>query len=170
MSDANQGTRRLLKHIDEKSSSTVYIAEANVEAVRKRDKKVKLVMLPDLEEIGWVRVYMLNANGNYSSGILPEVDTTVLLLFPRGQRDMAVCLAGGLLEGSELGSDLDGDHDIKFADKYGNKISMQSGKIKIEGTIIEINGGTFPVARIGDTIASPFGPLLITSGNDTFLA
>jgi len=146
---------------------------------------------------------MLNANGNYSSGQLPEVDTTVLVVFPRGDQNNAICLSGGYCEADELGYEPTGDHDLVFTDKYGNKVLMEetgitiqdksgnkiittSSKITIEAaqqvevkgatrvTVdapqIVLNGGSMPIARIGDQVTTPMGPGFITQGNMTVLA
>lgn len=203
MSDSLQGIRNIYRRIDQVKSEVSFIAEALVTDVRKKDKKVELALLPDLEEIGWIRLYMLNANGNYSSGQLPEKDTTVLVLFPNGDKRNAICLAGGYCEAGELGYELKGDYDLVFTDKYGNKILMEeegitlqdkSGnkiittsskimidakqqvevkgatKITVDAPQIVLNGGTSPVARIGDQVTTPQGPGFITQGNATVLA
>jgi hypothetical protein len=209
MSDSNQGIRNIFNRIDQVKGEITFIAEALVVNVRKKDKRVELVLLPDFEEIGWVRLYMLNANGSYSSGQIPEKDTTVLVLFPNGNKRNAICLSGGFCEAGELGYEPTGDHDVVFTDKYGNKILMEeagitiedksgnkiittSSKITIEsssamdikstgdlsiestGGSIDVNGalnvninanvqvklgdGAMPVARVGDTVATPTGP------------
>jgi phage baseplate assembly protein gpV len=132
MPDSLQGVRNIFNRIDQAKSEVSFIAEALVTNVRKKDKRVELVLLPDLEEIGWIRLYMLNANGNYSSGQLPEKDTTVLVLFPNGERRNAICLAGGFCEAGELGYELKGDYDVVFTDKYGNKILMEETGITLE--------------------------------------
>lgn len=132
MPDSSQGIRNIYNRIDQAKAETNFIAEALVTKVRKKDKRVELVLLPDFEEIGWVRLYMLNANGNYSSGQLPEVDTTVLVLFPNGNSRNAICLSGGFCEADELGYEPTGDYDLVFTDKYGNKILMEDGGITIE--------------------------------------
>lgn len=132
MSDAKQGIRNILQRIDDSKTEVNYVSEALVTKVRKKDKRVELTLLPDLEEIGWVRLYMLNANGNYSSGQLPEVDTTVLVLFPNGDSRNAICLAGGYCEANELGHTLTGDYDLVFTDKYGNKVLMEEAGITIQ--------------------------------------
>lgn len=203
MSDSMQGIRNIFNRIEQAKSEISFIAEALVTNVRKKDKRVELVLLPDLEEIGWVRVYMLNANGNYSSGQLPEKDTTVLVLFPNADKRNAICLAGGFCEAGELGYELKGDYDVVFTDKYGNKILMEetgitledkSGnkivttsskimidakeqveikgatKVTVDAPQIVLNGGTSPVARIGDQVTTPQGPGFITQGNTTVLA
>jgi phage baseplate assembly protein gpV len=132
MSDKLQGLRNIYNRIDEASNQVSHICEAIVTKVRKKDKRVELTLLPDLEEIGWVRLYMLNANGNYSSGQLPEVDTTVLVVFPRGDQNNAICLSGGYCEAGELGYEPTGDYDVVFTDKYGNKVLMEETGITIE--------------------------------------
>jgi phage baseplate assembly protein gpV len=132
MPDSSQGIRNIYNRIDQAKAETNFIAEALVTQVRKKDKRVELVLLPDFEEIGWVRLYMLNANGNYSSGQLPEVDTTVLVLFPNGNSRNAICLSGGFCEADELGYEPTGDYDLVLTDKYGNKILMEDGGITIE--------------------------------------
>lgn len=203
MSDEFQAIRNIYDRIDQAKGEVKFISEALVTKVRKKDKRVELTLLPDLEEIGWVRLYMLNANGNYSSGQLPEVDTTVLVLFPNGDSRNAICLSGGYCEAGELGYEPAGDYDVVFTDKYGNKVLMEetgitiqdksgnkiittSSKITIEAaqqveikgatkvTVdapqIVLNGGTSPVARIGDQVTTPQGPGFITQGNATVLA
>lgn len=132
MSDKIQGLRNIYNRIDQSANQVSHICEALVTRVRKKDKRVELTLLPDLEEIGWVRLYMLNANGNYSSGQLPEVDTTVLVVFPRGDQSNAICLSGGYCEANELGYEPTGDHDLVFTDKYGNKVLMEETGITIE--------------------------------------
>lgn len=132
MSDRKQGLRNIIQRIDDAKTEVNYISEALVTKVRKKDKRVELTLLPDLEEIGWVRLYMLNANGNYSSGQLPEVDTTVLVLFPNGDTRNAICIAGGYCEADELGHTLTGDYDVVFTDKYGNKVLMEETGITIQ--------------------------------------
>lgn len=132
MSDEKQGLRNLVQLINDSKQDVTYISEALVTKVRKKDKRVELTLLPDLEEIGWVRLYMLNAKGGYSSGQLPEVDTTVLVLFPNGDPRNAICLSGGYCEANELGYEPTGDHDLVFTDKYGNKILMEETGITIE--------------------------------------
>jgi phage baseplate assembly protein gpV len=203
MSDKIQGLRNIYNRIDQAANQVPHICEALVTKVRKKDKRVELTLLPDLEEIGWVRLYMLNANGNYSSGQLPEVDTTVLVVFPRGDQNNAICLSGGYCEAGEPGYEPTGDYDLVFTDKYGNKVLMEetgitiedksgnkiittSSKITIEAkqqvevkgdtriTVdapqIVLNGGSSPVARIGDQVTTPQGPGFITQGNATVLA
>jgi phage baseplate assembly protein gpV len=132
MSDEKQGLRNLVQLINDSKQDVTYVSEALVTKVRKKDKRVELTLLPDLEEIGWVRLYMLNAKGGYSSGQLPEVDTTVLVLFPNGDPRNAICLSGGYCEAGELGYEPTGDHDVVFTDKYGNKVLMEETGITIE--------------------------------------
>jgi phage baseplate assembly protein gpV len=203
MSDEKQGLRNLVQLINDSKQDVTYVSEALVTKVRKKDKRVELTLLPDLEEIGWVRLYMLNAKGGYSSGQLPEVDTTVLVLFPNGDPRNAICLSGGYCEAGELGYEPTGDHDVVFTDKYGNKVLMEeagitiedkggnkiittSSKITIEATQqvevrgatrvtvdapqVVLNGGSMPIARIGDQVTTPMGPGFITQGNMTVLA
>lgn len=170
MGDQNTVLRQIYDSIDEASNAQLNIAECFVEKVRRSDKKVKLKMLPDLEDLGWVRVYMLGFGATFHSGTLPDVDSTVIVLFPRGQKHSAICLSGGMAEADETGGSLVGDGDILLSDRYGNKIHMQNGKIKIDGSQVIVNGGNLPVARQTDTIASPFGTLYITTGNNDFLA
>jgi hypothetical protein len=180
MSDKMQATRNIYKAIDNSKNSVTHISEAHVDAVSRAKKKVKLTLLPDLEQLGWVRLYMLSANGSYSSGQLPEVDSTVLVVFPRGQRENGICIAGGIIEDGESGSTLNGDYDLMFEDKFGNKVHIRQDKIKIEhdtkievdAPLIVLNGGTKAVARVGDTVLTPVGNGLIDplSGNNTILA
>lgn len=223
MSDKNKAIRDIYQTIEASANSVTHIAEALVKKVRKKDKKVLLQLLPDMEEIGWVRLYMLNSNNAYSSGQLPEVDTSVLVLFPRGDRQNAICLSGGYCEANELGFPLEADYDLVLSDKYGNKFVMAenkitlqqktssgskividsgkitieaetgkdvevkasnvninsvSGKVKVNGAamvevdapLIKLNGGSQPVARLGDMVATPVGPGTITQGNFTVLA
>ena len=132
MSDEFQAIRNIYDRIDQVKGEVKFISEALVTKVRKKDKRVELTLLPDFEEIGWVRLYMLNANGNYSSGQLPEVDTTVLVLFPNGDSRNAICLSGGYCEAGELGYEPTGDYDVVFTDKYGNKVLMEETGITIE--------------------------------------
>lgn len=223
MSERYKGIRDIYNAIDQSANKVTHIAEALVKKVRKKDKKVLLHLLPDMEEIGWVRLYMLNSNNAYSSGQLPEVDTSVLVLFPRGDMDNAICLSGGYCEANELGFPLEADYDLVLSDKYGNKFVMAenkitlqqktssgskividsgkitieaeagkdvevkasnvninsvSGKVKVNGAamvevdapLIKLNGGSQPVARLGDMVATPVGPGTITQGNFTVLA
>jgi phage baseplate assembly protein gpV len=132
VSDEFQAIRNIYDRIDQVKGEVKFISEALVTKVRKKDKRVELTLLPDFEEIGWVRLYMLNANGNYSSGQLPEVDTTVLVLFPNGDSRNAICLSGGYCEAGELGYEPTGDYDVVFTDKYGNKVLMEETGITIE--------------------------------------
>lgn len=188
MSDKLQGIRNIYRRIDESRNEITHIAEAVVSKVRKKDKRVKLLLLPDLEEIGWTRLYMMNANGSYSSGQIPEIDTTVLVVFPRGDRNNAICLSGGYCQ-SEIGENgfpLESDHDVVVSDKYGNKIVLKEGKINIEGAsevIVKANkvhvdapsivlghDSVKPVARVGDMVATPVGPGYIVEGNSGVLA
>jgi phage baseplate assembly protein gpV len=150
MSDRYKGLRDIYDAIDESSNKVTHIAEALVKKVRKKDKKVLLHLLPDMEEIGWVRLYMLNANNAYSSGQLPEVDTTVLVLFPRGDTDNAICLSGGYCEANELGFPLEADYDLVLSDKYGNKFVMAENKITLQqktssGSKIVIDSGKITI-------------------------
>lgn len=203
MPDSNQGIRNIYNRIDQARTETTFISEALVTGVRKKDKRVELTLLPGFQEMGWVRLYMLNANGNYSSGQIPEVDTTVIVLFPNGDMRNAICLSGGFCEAGELGYEPKGNHDVVFTDKYGNKILMEetgitledksgnkivttSSKITIEAKqLVEVkgatkvtvdapqvvlNGGTKPVARLGDKVVTPQGAGYILEGNATVLA
>jgi phage baseplate assembly protein gpV len=227
VSDEFQAIRNIYDRIDQVKGEVKFISEALVTKVRKKDKRVELTLLPDFEEIGWVRLYMLNANGNYSSGQLPEVDTTVLVLFPNGDLRNAICLSGGYCEADELGYEPTGDYDVVFTDKYGNKVLMEetgitiqdksgnkiittsskitiesssamdiksTGSMNIESTgsatfkgtsmtvegtatldvkapLIKLNNGTFPIARVGDQVATPMGPgVILPPGNPQVLA
>jgi phage baseplate assembly protein gpV len=187
MSDQLQGIRNIYRRIDQARNEVTHIAEAIVAQVRKKDKKVKLLLLPDLEDIGWTRLYMMNANNSYSSGQIPEIDTTVLVVFPRGDRSTAICLSGGYCqsEAGENGFPLEGDHDVVFSDKYGNKIVLKQGKITIEGSEVVVKSskahidspsiilgpnGSRPIARVGDQVATPVGPGVIIEGNTGVLA
>ena len=150
MSNRYKGLRDIYSAIDESSNKVTHIAEALVKKVRKKDKKVLLVLLPDMEEVGWIRLYMLNSNNSYSSGQLPEVDTTVLVLFPRGDRDNAICLSGGYCEANELGFPLEADYDLVLSDKYGNKFVMAENKITLQqktssGSKIVIDSGKITI-------------------------
>lgn len=150
MSDRYKVLRDIYGAIDESSNKVTHIAEALVKKVRKKDKRVLLNLLPDMEEIGWVRLYMLNSNNNYSSGQLPEIDTTVVVLFPRGDMDNAICLSGGYCEANELGFPLEADHDLVLSDKYGNKFVMAENKITLQqntssGSKIVIDNGKITI-------------------------
>lgn len=175
MSDAQQGLRSIYNAIDAAASgdskkSSLLIAEAYVTEVRKRDKKVKLSLLPDDEDIGWVRLYMQGLNDNWSFGILPSVGNTVVVLFPRGQKDSGICLSGGMSEGSELGSELASELDLHIHDSRGNKITMTANGITINCTNLTVNNGIKGVARVGDLVTGPFGPMPIQTGSTNFLA
>ena len=172
MSDKQQGLRNIYGAIDKagSSDSQIHISEAEVMEVRKSDKKVRLTLLPDERDIGWVRLYMVGLNDNWSTGLLPTVGNTVVVLFPRGQMDTGICLSGGMSEGSELGSALESELDLTVHDSRGNKITLTATGITIECDMLTVNNGIKPVARIGDKVASPFGPLLIIEGNNNFLA
>lgn len=143
MSDKLKGLRDIYNSIDEAPNKVIHISEAYVEEIRKKDKKVKLVLLPDLVEIGWVRLYMINFGQNYHSGVLPEVDSTVLVLFPRGQKEQGICLAGGVSgENGENGITMSDDYEINFQNKYGNSIKLLSNKIVINSAdSIELGAG-----------------------------
>ena len=143
MSDKLKGLRDIYDAIDEAPNKVIHISEAYVEEVRKRDKKVKLILLPDLVQIGWVRLYMINFGTNYHSGALPEVDSTVLVLFPRGQKENGICLAGGVSgENGELGLTINDDYEINFKNKYGNSIKLLSNKVIIDSAdSIELGEG-----------------------------
>jgi phage baseplate assembly protein gpV len=150
MSDKNKGIRDIYETIQSSQNSVTHIAEALVKKVRKKDKKVLLHLLPDMEEIGWVRLYMLNSNNAYSSGQLPEVDTSVLVLFPRGDKQNAICLSGGYCEAGELGFPLEADYDLVLSDKYGNKFVMAENKITLQqktssGSKIVIDSGKITI-------------------------
>lgn len=150
MSERYKGIRDIYNAIDDSSNKVTHIAEALVKKVRKKDKKVLLHLLPDMEEIGWVRLYMLNSNNAYSSGQLPEVDTSVLVLFPRGDTDNAICLSGGYCEANELGFPLEADYDLVLSDKYGNKFVMAENKITLQqktssGSKIVIDSGKITI-------------------------
>ena len=143
MSDKLKGLRDIYDSIDESNSKALNIAEAYVEEVRKKDKKVRLTLLPDLVDIGWVRLYMLNFGPNYHSGALPEVDSTVLVLFPRGQKENGICLAGVVSgENGENGSDMADDYEINFVNRYGNSVRLLSNKVVINSAnSIELGEG-----------------------------
>lgn len=150
MTDRNKTLRDIYETINISKSQVTHIAEALVKKVRKKDKRVLLHLLPDFEEIGWVKLYMLNSNNNYSSGQLPEVDTTVLVVFPRGDRKNAICLSGGYCEARELGFPLEEDYDLVLSDKYGNKFVMQENKITLQqktssGSKIVIDSGKITI-------------------------
>lgn len=173
--DRDQGLRSLYNEIDKAASgeskkSSLLIAEAYVTEVRKRDKKVKLSLLPDDEDIGWVRLYMHGFGINYSFGLMPEVNSTVLVLFPRGQRDSGICLSGGMSEGNEYGTDIASELDLHIQDSRGNKIVMTGVGISIECDTLVHNGGIKGVARVGDLVTSPFGPMPIQTGSTEFFA
>lgn len=150
MSDQNKFLRDIYETINTSKNQVTHIAEALVKKVRKKDKRVLLHLLPDMEDIGWVRLYMLNSNNNYSSGQLPEVNTAVLVVFPRGDRKSAICLSGGYCEGGELGFPLEADYDLVLSDKYGNKLVMQENKITLQqksssGSKIVIDSGKITI-------------------------
>lgn len=170
MSDNNEGLRQIYDHIDKSSNSVTHILECVVDEIRSSDKRVKLLSLPDLQDLGWVRTYFTNFGSDFHSGALPEVGSTVLALFPRGQRDNCICLAGGMQEATDAGTTITGDNDMVIADKNGNKIIMEAGKIKISGTVVEVQGGVLQVARVTDLVSTPFGPCPIQTGSNTFLA
>lgn len=175
MSSKYQWQRDIYNAIDEAASgesskSSILISEAYVTEVRSSDKRVRVSLLPDDQDIGWIRLYMPGIDGNWSFGLLPTVGNSVLVLFPRGQRDSAICLAGGVAEGDDKGSTLSNILDLHIHDSRGNKITMTSAGISIECDTLVYNNGIKPVARVGDKVASPFGPLLIVEGNNNFLA
>jgi hypothetical protein len=143
MSDKLKGLRDIYDAIGEAGNSTIHISEAYVEAVRKKDKKVKLTLLPDLADIGWVRLYMLGFGPNFHSGALPDVDSTVLVLFPRGQQEQGICLAGGISgENGENGLAMSDDYEIVFQNKYGNAVKLLTNKVVINSAdSIELGEG-----------------------------
>lgn len=161
MPDSSQAIRNIYNRIDQIKTEITFISEALVTAVRKKDKRVELSLLPDFEEIGWVRLYMINANGNYSSGQLPEKDTTVLVLFPNGDRRNAICLAGGFCEAGEFGYEPKGDHDLALTDKYGNKILMEETGI----TLQDKNGNKIITTSSKITIESSSAMDIKSTGN-----
>ena len=172
MSDKQQSLRNIYGAIDKagSSDSQIHISEAEVMEVRKSDKKVRLTLMPDERDIGWVRLYMVGLNDNWSTGLLPTVGNTVVVLFPRGQMDTGICLSGGMSEGSELGSTLESELDLTIHDSRGNKITLTGTGINIECDMLTVQGGIKGVARVGDLVTSPYGPLPIQTGSTTFLA
>jgi hypothetical protein len=143
MSDKLKGLRDIYDSIDASASKVVHISEAYVEEVRRKDKKVKLTLLPDLVDIGWVRLYMVGFGPNFHSGALPDVDSTVLVLFPRGQQESGICLAGGISgESGENGLNMSDDYEIVFQNKYGNCIKLLTNKVVIDSAnSIELGEG-----------------------------
>lgn len=175
MSDSQQTLRQIYNSIDaaasgDSSKSRILISEAYITEVRKRDKKVRVSLLPDDQDIGWVRLYMQGLNNNWSFGVLPSVGNTCLILFPRGQMDSGICLSGGMSEGDELGSDIQSELDLHIHDSRGNKITMTGSGISVECDTLVVNGGIKGVARVGDLVTGPFGPMPIQTGSSNFLA
>ncbi len=175
MSDKDKWHRDIYDAIDAIASgdspkSNILISEAYVTEVRTTDKRVRVSLLPDDIDMGWIRLYMQGINNNWSFGMLPTVGNTVVVLFPRGQRDSAICLAGGVAEGEDRGSPMLNSLELDIHDANGNKITMNSNGIQINCNRLVYNNGLKPVARVGDKVATPFGPMLIIEGNNDFLA
>jgi hypothetical protein len=124
--------------MDVKVSKARWISTGIVEEVRKSDRKVRVAILPDKNQSNWADVYMLNAGNGYTSGVLPEVGTEVLVMFPSADRNNAIVMQGGLPQPGDAQSDVDGDHDWIIQDKSGNKIILTEGKIKILSGTVEI--------------------------------
>lgn len=167
MSDKYEYTRRLVEAMDRKVQAQRWIATAVVDEVRKKDRKVKVSILPDLVKTGWLRMYSLNAGDNYMSGVLPEKGSEVMLLFLGANPNSAVVLMGGILQPGDTADELAGDHDWIIGDKYGNRIIMQDGKVIIESENIELGKGATEQLLKGNafqtffnqhTVATPFGP------------
>jgi hypothetical protein len=67
----------------------------------------------------------------------------VLVLFPRGQQESGICLAGGISgENGELGMVMNDDYEIVFQNKYGNAIKLLQNKVVINSAdSIELGEG-----------------------------
>ena len=176
MSDQYEFQRRIKEEMVKIATRQRWIAVGVVKKVRKKDKKVVVRLQPDDVDTNWLRVYFTNANGSYHTGQLPEVGSEVVLLFLGANPSTAIVLAGGMLSQGENGLDLPEDYAFVVSDKFGNKILMTNEGIEISTNKdvninatgnVKINNGVLPVARQTDTVASPFGPLVITQVGQT---
>jgi hypothetical protein len=161
----------LMESVEGRIDANKYIRTALVTDVRKKDKKVRVTLLPEkMGKSGWLRVYWLN---NLGSGQLPPVDSEVVVMFIDGNQEAMFILAGGFLDqGDETEPPQENDFDI--IDKYGNRILMQDGKIQILSGSIELGdeqlkrlvnenflapGGTFLTHHHIDPLSGTTGPV-----------
>lgn len=177
MSDQYETIRRLGEMVDQKINKSIWVATAIVEEVNRNNKKIRVKILPDERESGWIRLYALNAGDNYFSGVLPEIGAEVILLFIGGNPNSAIALCGNLKQDEEDAPAGVSDNDIFIMHKDGHMISITSTEIKIEGSVpvklnapqFIFNNGTKPAAALGDDVMTPVGPGKIIGGNTSFL-
>lgn len=141
MTDAFDPYRRLKETMDKKVANARWIATGVVTDVRKKDRKIRVRLFPDLVKTGWLRTYWPVANDKYMMGALPEKDSEVVCLFIGAEPDSAVVLAGGFFQGNDEAPEIGGDHDLLIYDKNGNKIEMKDGGINITADKVEVKAG-----------------------------
>lgn len=180
MANRYEPFRRLTEKIDNSVNTKRWIRFGVVSKVRKGDRKIRVKLLPELVETNWLRLYFFNAGDNYMTGVLPEVESEVVVMFLEGHPDGAFVLAGGFVQNGDNPASLENDYDLNIMDKNGNQIKMDAdgitvsgqGDVKVNSTgNIILNGGDKPVARVGDEVATPVGPgKIVGPGNTKVLA
>ena len=178
MADKYEPLRRISENAQGKVDNATWICFGVVKKVRKADRKIVATMMPDEVDTGWLRTYFPAANGNHLIGMLPEIGSTVLVLFIGADKNNGIVLSGGFIEAGDVPPTITGDHDVVIADPYGGIITMSAAKIsmyhpvkvEVDAPLLVLNGGTQPIARAGDPVGTPSGPGTITSGNTSILA
>jgi phage baseplate assembly protein V len=184
VSDKYEGLRRMFGEVQRRVDGARWIATGVVERVRKKDRRVIVSIFPEMVKTNWIRVLHINAGDNYITGPLPDVGSEVILLFIGADPNAAIMLCGSIPQDEDNMPQTESDYTFPIFDKYGNKITLGTDGIKImakENSNIELattgsgkivlNGGSNPVARIGDEVATPVGPgKIVGPGNLNVLA
>jgi hypothetical protein len=178
MTEAWQPVREILKKSRDYAESKIWAADAYVTQYRKSDRKAKVKLTVNSQETDWLRTMALGSGESFAHVGFEENQDVVVMFF------------GSLSDGVVLGGFADGaaqnDLDIVFSRKTGEVITMEQGKITIDAPTVQINATTANidagtvnlaggnllqgVARVGDMVATAFGPAPITSGSSKVFA
>lgn len=131
MTEAFEPIRRIKEYVDSSTQDARWIATGIVSEIRTSDKKIRVKILPEMEETNWLKVYYFNAGDGYSTGPIPEKDSEVVLLFPQAHPDNAFILAGNFICDDDKQDPLKDDYEFPIYDKYGNKITLNKSGITI---------------------------------------
>lgn len=171
MTEAYEPFRQILNKAAGYADAKIWVADAFVSQYRKSDRKVKVKLSVGDQETDWLRTMALGTGENF-----------IHCGFESGQ-DVVVVFFGSLTDGVVIGGFADGsavnDLDITLSHKSGANITLSDNKIIVEASNVEVNasnasinansvslaGGGFGVARIGDKVATAFGPAPIVSGS-----
>jgi hypothetical protein len=172
MSQSREWVRTILDKTRSELDSRIFVAEGYVSQTRNSGaKKIKVKILPEEIETPWLPLLNLGSGSSFVQMGLQKDDEVFVIFF--GSYDNGFVLGGFNSDGDNI-TDLVVKHksgaSITISDnelnvRHSGTVNVEGGTVNVDGTFVNLAGGGQGVARIGDTVATAFGPAPITSGS-----